>query len=341
MSLDLSDWKNKCTIVSLIYFALELGYEFSVNPEGDDKFIEPFLQECFNKGLLDIDSNKLIFVPTEKGKGLQASIVEMVNKILPYEIFSDVDITRQLSSEEFDDQNPNLIASNLFDPRFAETDNSVDMRMAIINWLNEYYSKNNPIDPREVVFLQRLGSGELRSDSFWFDLRIGNIFKDIENIVNSAYKWTDVSYDKDHSNEIMGIIYTSGMLELKKRSGNKCGKCNMPLAIFEEYANETGGLKECPNPDCKASFEEVTPIQVSQSVCPNCNSFICHGQTNCNGCGSMIDFSLPQGTVSTETTKYVESYWSHPSYYYGVAPLYYYDPWDPFIATIAIGIYLW
>jgi hypothetical protein len=60
----------------------------------------------------------------------------------------------------------------------------------------------------------------------------------------------------------------------------------------------------------------------------------------CKGCGATIDFSLPEGTVSTQTTQTTEvvGYDSVWGGYYGYQPYGYYDPFDPFVDAMAFSL---
>ncbi len=334
------NWKEKLLTLSILYSIGECGHQFSVNPEGDDKFVDDQLRQCYNNGYLEIDTVSLCYVLSAFGRSYLGKIVDMVNKLLPYEIFGYVEIGRALSEEEADPENANLVASNLFDPRFAGSEGSEDLRLAIIDWLNN--TTEQKIDLRDVVFIQKLAGGYLKSPTFWFDLRLGKVFDEIESIVSSAYNWRSISNSEEDSSNIMQIIYTAGMLELKKRQGSKCGNCQIPLAIFEEYS----ALSECPNPECGASFNSSSGYATSGYSCPKCSSDIFEGQFRCNGCGSFIDFSAPMGSVTTTTEEVVECVpcWQYGYSYYGVEPIYYYDPWDYCVASVALGclcIALW
>lgn len=352
------DWKQKAKILAVLYRIGECKQQFSVNPETDDEnFVAEDLRQLFTHSMIEIDSNTLCYKLGAKGQKFLGSIVDMVNKLLPYEIFSAVTVERELTVDERDDANPMLPASNVFDPRFKPNPAATDMRLAIVTWLNET-AQGEQIDPHFVVFIQKLGSGQFKTDNFWFELKSGEVFAYIEKIVASAYKWRDASGEEADAANVMQAVYAAGMLEMQKREGSVCGGCGTPLAIYEDYARAEGKtLDDCPNPDCNTSFVARTTGGTTTAgySCPACGADITSRQRRCHGCHAVIDRSLPSGSIETVTTEtlvedvyYTTDYygpcWSYDYGYYGVAPVYYYDPYDPLIAATALtclAIALW
>jgi hypothetical protein len=67
--------------------------------------------------------------------------------------------------------------------------------------------------------------------------------------------------------------------------------------------------------------------------CPKCSSAIAPGDPYCGGCGATIDFSLPTGSVQTETQETTsEVVWSQN---YGYVSYGWMDPWDPYRDVLA------
>jgi len=58
------------------------------------------------------------------------------------------------------------------------------------------------------------------------------------------------------------------------------------------------------------------------------------GDARCGGCGATIDFSLPSGTVATDTETVTQTVWSSD---YGYVSYGWLDPWDPFRDVIVLG----
>ena len=68
--------------------------------------------------------------------------------------------------------------------------------------------------------------------------------------------------------------------------------------------------------------------------CPKCKSVILEGDPRCGGCGATIDFSLPSGTIATDTVETVtyEPVWGSS---YGYVSYGWFDPYDPFLDVVA------
>lgn len=182
-----------------------------------------------------------------------------------------------------------------------------------------------------------LSNGELKGD-IWFDLRLSKFFEFVDKVVDTAYPWTALADDEEVAADMMKDIYTSGMLEQRKRDGCECSSCGIPLAVFEMNEKEDGRvLTKCPNPDCGASFIPPEP-EGDLFECPNCKADVGTGDHQCRGCGAILDFSLPEGTVIKETIEETveEPIWHDP--YYDYVPYGYYHPYDPFYDMMAFGI---
>jgi hypothetical protein len=235
------------------------------------------------------------------------------------------------------------VFDHVYDPRFlppeseAEADElgTEDMRLAVMSYI--------------AMKMAESDEGKLKDDNIWFDLKLGAPFSEVEEIVEAAYKYTDVSDDDEEIDDVMQNIYTAGMLEQRKRDGYECSKCGIPLSVFEMNAKEDSEeLTQCPNPDCKEDFQPPEPPPGTEMFeCPSCHQDIAHTQNYCIECGARIDWSLPQGSVHTETetvTEYVDDGYGYGGYdyawggYYGYSPYGYYDPYDPFVDMLAFGV---
>lgn len=85
-------------------------------------------------------------------------------------------------------------------------------------------------------------------------------------------------------------------------------------------------------------YREFLAIEPGTMSCPKCKAPIYEGEARCSGCGATIDFSLPAGTVQTETQETVmtEPVWSSS---YGYVSYGWLDPWDPYLDAMAFGAF--
>jgi hypothetical protein len=328
---------------------LECKEEIPVLTDGTYyEFIEKDLEAMASKELIKINTETALYEITDSGKSATSKLLGVYDQILKFEVFSSVSVAMVLNEDELDEEN-NLLPQ-LYDPRFQKPASLVeqkelgteDLRIAMMDFLaTEMSSDDEPLklDPHRIVFTQMLSTGKLKDENIWFDLNLGTISNKIEEIIASAYQWKDTAEDEDGARDAMISIYTAGMLEQRKRDGQECSDCKSPLAIFEMWAKEDGKtLDDCPNPECNCTFKPPPP----DYECPVCNTGVNTGQRMCS-CGVVLDFSLPPGTVQTETTTEVieeeeDIYDPVWSYGYDYTPYGYYDPYDPFVDVMAFGL---
>ena len=339
-------WQQEMLRIAILYRMEECKDRIEVVRFAPDDYavVEPELTELAANGLIGIKGQ--VWVVTDRGRAVLGKILEMIDHILHFEIFRGVRLTQALPPEVQQEDDSNLVQHHIYDPRFLlpgeEDPTAWDLRIAIMTFLSEQMASQlngQVIDPYRVVFLQKLGTGQFNSKTFWFDLKLGTPFQTVEEIVNSAYQWQDVNPDDvDQAAVIMQTLYQAGMSEQRKRDGFTCSGCGIPLAMFEAVERTYGReLKSCPNPDCGCSFEPPLP-QSPELECPNCGGGLTTRSKKCHGCGAYIDRSLAEGTVTTETTEVTTTTWDWSSYgYYGYSPYGYYDPWDPFVNAVEFG----
>lgn len=359
-------WQQNIISLSVLYTILEQGRKIPLLLEGDDVFVAPILDDMNRKGLITpntardgqvpiglpkVIADKQFWVVTKQGEELRGRMVAMYDQLLKFEIFAAVNQALQLTPE----QSPDGIApyDNLLDPRFIPSPASEDLRLAMLSWFAgaaQDQLQGKELDPYQIVFMQRLRKGVYNNKDFWFNLRVGSIFKEIEEVVTSAVKWQQMSGNDDESSAAMNAIYTAGMTEQIKRDGQKC-TCGAFLGTYELAASKEGKtLDACPC--CNASFiaQAAAPVATGGEMCPNCGGDILSWHRKCRGCGARIKRSLPAGTVRevTTVTEVEETSYYNPwggsyvSYgYVAPAPLYvgvYYDPWDPLLSIAAFSL---
>lgn len=342
------DWRREMTILSVLYLMQECNRQFptdlalitdemDLDEKADLSFLEQTLKEMFLKDLLEIKG--AYWIVTDKGRGVLRKIVEWYDHILQFEIFGAVLLTRNLTPDEAREDDQFLPRNHIYDPRFLGpkeelTEEAEDLRIAMLTFLVDQNNQHGDdgqqtnLDPRRVVFVQKLIDGELRSPSFFFDLLVGTFFNEIEEIVNSAYQWMDivdppqdpenpddVAAAEEEAVEIMRVLYSAGLLEQQKRDGNECSECGIPLGAFEADAKADGRtIDVCP--ECGADYRPQTVTVMEEVEIP--------GQYE-------EEIVYDEGPVYYEEDVVVPC-WSYDYYdnYDDVYDPYYYDPYaDP------------
>lgn len=311
--------------MSVLYLMLERNAEIPVHPRVQDALQKTTLYEMAKADLIrDHGPNWAV---TEAGRASMKGAVAAQDVLRQFEIFAHVDLSASLAEE---DKLPDgSLRPEAWDPRFAEGEGSFDMRLAVLSWLSANITKK-PFSPHMMVFLQKLGSGAMSVDGFWAD--VDPLMSEVDSVVDTAYKWADVdaSHDPAACDGVMKAVYAAGQTEQRKRDGSTCGGCGIPLALFEqEAASRNELLAKCPR--CPHVFDPI-PLAASMS-CPKCRSAIAPGDPYCGGCGATVDFSLPAGSVSTETTAVTETVWAQS---YGYVSYGWLDPWDPMLDIVAL-----
>lgn len=349
-------WQQNIASLAIMYAIKEQGKIVSTLLQGDDTFLEPVLDLMSLKGLLDIGPSNT-YVVTKEGEALRGKMVAMYDQLLKFELFGAINTTLDLTDDNSSvaEDGSRVLYDDQLDPRYIESPESVDLRLAMLDWFSQSAESKldgKAVDPYQVVFMQRLRAGYYKGDDFWFKLRLGLIYTEVQQIVETATKWQDLGANVTESSNVMNAIYTAGMSEQIKRDGDRC-ECGAYLGMFDYYAHKEGKtLDVCPA--CDKSY--TAPIRAEAEYCPNCNSDIQPRWRKCHGCGAKIDRSMAAGSVEevTTSTTYTETvyvpgaYGYDPYYspwggsymdygYYPPAPLYagiWYDPFDP-IASVA------
>jgi hypothetical protein len=321
------NWKKECLWATILYRALECGEELEIVTSGQQDFIEKDLLEMRRDGYLKDEGTHL--VPSEKAHKFRAQLVAMLDQLTNFEIFAALNLGRSLTEQEGPENEDGgifQVYDHIYDPRFQKEGEWEDMRLAMMTFLSKNFSEaprptdfegNVLLDPHRIVFLQMLADGKLKSETLWQDLRMGRFFKDVEAIVESAYQWQDVveGADEEAASEIMREIWTAGQLELRKRKGDECSKCRIPLAVIEEAAKEEGVpfYTKCPEGgDCAWH-----PDNIVQDEDPD------------DG-GQMVE--------ETAEFQVIEASMRSDPYGYYYEPYGFYDPYDPFVDYLAFAV---
>lgn len=297
--VNLPDWKKRMLVVSVLYLMLEKDHTFSMLLEGDDGLMESVLDQMSASGFLDPDKSG--YLVTDKGREAITKCISALDTIRQFNVASSVDLRELTPDEWLSVDKPAEVRWDILDPRFLEPDNlnGTDMRLALIQWVGE--KLGNQINPYEIVFLFRLGSGQFSGPDFYFNLLNGDIFKQVEETVNNSFKWLEMDQDgdKEIASRRMQSLYTATQVENRKRDSFPCSECGIPLAMYQQDAIQNGRkLTGCPN--CRHQFQPPPPEAYE---CPKCKNLIYPRDQVCSGCGALIDFSLPIGGMQNNISE--------------------------------------
>ena len=351
--ITLSAVEKELIFATIIYRLHECGDKIPMLVQDTPwEFIEDVLEEMHEADYLTIsDDSQEWRLAAPKGKKLLGKLIAMGDASLQFEVFKSFNFDMEIPDEVRDDDtgalNPEVWDSR-FDPGCIEEGNRTeDLRLAMLEWASEKLRRaDKPVelDTTRIIYLQKLANGGLADDArgFWHLVTFRQMFDEIQEIKDTAYKWQDLGEDEEDSFELAGILYTAGMINLRKEEGMSCPECETPLAMFEE----DGPVDECPNPECDAAFgdpDDDDSLADTEYECPKCKRGITIGQSNCYGCGAAIDFSLPSGTVGTvtETETTSSSYGGYDGYGYnpyGYGSYGWYDPYDPVVDAMCFGV---
>lgn len=346
------NWKSTALALAVIYAISERNEVYGMfMKEGDHRFLEDVLTEMFKQDLLDIVEDPKVgsrYELTDKGRELRDKMLGLYDQSLQFSVFATFTPDLDLPQEEQDPENPAQAHMGMYDRRFVESAQSIDFRLAMITFIGEMAKREGhtelDVDPHLIVFMQQLCDGLVDTPEGWTKLGDETVFRKIETIVRSAYKWQSFARNEDDAIAGLQQVYTAGMQERLKRLGHECARCKTPLGAFEAEATH---LHHCPNPNCEAPFnaERAPPSRHNQELqCPRCSTKVHAFDDHCSGCHAVINTALPPGTVEHSTTV-VHQHAPHIAWddYYGYEPVYY-NPYDPFLALaggVAFGLVLY
>lgn len=217
-------WKEEMIYATVIYRMAELGELIPYVTVGTDfEFIDAELHEMSRKGLLksELIQDEMQWQVTEKGLDLRNRLIQMFDQLINFEIFSNVNLAIDVPDDFFDESGD--IRADELDPRFyipqchddADAWQTEDLRLAMVEYMAQGMGK--VLSSHRIVFLQMLIDGRLRDQNIWVDLKLSRPFNEIEEIVESAYKWTETADSVSDAADTMKGIYAAGMLEQRKR----------------------------------------------------------------------------------------------------------------------------
>ncbi len=168
--------------------------------ETDDEGLEPLLKFMEERGTLTVSEGNF-YLPTAKGEEVYQHLVEQLEAyVVHFDVFAYVD----LEEGAFGDPKTDLL----------EGDQWSDLRVAV--------AEHKGIDPYRVVFLALMSADKFYENPDWkFDLSLGTLFDEMEQIVLDQLCVADLSYkDEDEEEQVSGEDVIRDIIE----QGNSLAK---------------------------------------------------------------------------------------------------------------------
>jgi hypothetical protein len=168
--------------------------------ETDDQGLEPLLKFMEERGTLTV-SEENYYLPTAKGEVVYQHLVEQLKAyVAHFDVFAYVD----LEEGAFGDPKTDLL----------EGDQWSDLRVAVAEYKG--------IDPYRVVFLALMSTDNFYENPDWkFDLSLGTLFDEMEQIVQDQLCVEDLSYKEEEEqvsgDDVIRDIIEQGNLLAKER----------------------------------------------------------------------------------------------------------------------------
>ncbi|MBG55789.1 MAG: hypothetical protein CL935_01495 [Deltaproteobacteria bacterium] len=186
--------------------------------ETDDEGLESLLNFMESRGTLTLDEENFYKV-TDKGHKVYQDLVEQLEAyVTHFEVYAYVDLEQGI----FGDPDTDLL----------EGEKWLDLRVAVAEYKG--------IDPFRVVFLAMLSAETFYENPDWkFDLSMGTLFQEVEQIVEEQLHVDDLSYEDSEGTfsgeEVIKNIIQQGAELVAKRKKKEKG------------INHRKNLEESPN----------------------------------------------------------------------------------------------
>ena len=166
--------------------------------EKDQEKLEPILKFMEERSILTVGVDNYYKI-SEKGLELYSQLVEQLESYLRYfEVFAYVDLENGI----FGDPNKDLLEGNQW----------TDLRVAIAEFKG--------MDPFRVVFLAMMSDEKFFENPDWkFELGLGTLFDELEQIVKDQVSVNDLSYEDD-----IGIVNGEDVIRDILKQGESLAK---------------------------------------------------------------------------------------------------------------------
>tara|TARA_Y100001970_G_C14210103_1_gene846371 strand:- start:80 stop:973 length:894 start_codon:yes stop_codon:yes gene_type:complete len=175
--------------------------------EKDQEKLEPLLKFMEERRILTVGDDNY-YRTSEKGQEFYSQLVDQLESYLMYfEIFAYVDLENGI----FGDPNEDLLEGNQW----------TDLRVAIAEFKG--------IDPFRVVFLAMMSEDKFFENPDWkFELGLGTLFDELEQIVQDQVAVNDLSYEDD-----MGIVNGEDVIRDILKQGESLAKKRIKSEVGE------------------------------------------------------------------------------------------------------------
>ena len=168
--------------------------------ESNDRLVEPYLDALEDKGLVQRGA-EYYYEATEKGKQLYQKLIDQrLAYARHFGIYERVD----------------LAAGTFADPQsdFQDDERWADLRVAVAEFKG--------VDPYHMVFLAMLSDEHFFENHDWrFDLGMGNLFEEMEKIVQDQISEDDLAYEDEEGlisgHDVLQDVILQGDQIFKKR----------------------------------------------------------------------------------------------------------------------------
>ena len=188
--------------------------------EKDQEKLEPILKFMEERRILTVGEDNFYRI-SEKGHELYSQLVDQLESYLMYfEVFAYVDLENGI----FGDPNQDLLEGNQW----------TDLRVAIAEFKG--------IDPFRVVFLAMMSEDKFFENPDWkFELGLGTLFDELEQIVQDQVAVDDLSYEDD-----MGIVNGEDVIRDILKQGESLAKKRIKSEVGEgkNFGNDVLGEEQ-------------------------------------------------------------------------------------------------
>ena len=186
--------------------------------ESNDRLVEPYLDALEDKGLVQLGS-EYYYEPTEKGKQFYQKLIDQrLAYAQHFRIYERVD----------------LETGTFADPQtdFLEDQRWADLRVAVAEYKG--------VDPYHMVFLAMLSDEHFFESHDWrFDLGMGNLFEEMEKIVQEQISEDDLAYEDEE-----GFVSGHDVLQDVIHQGDQISKKHFKAQQEREALEEKRALQE-------------------------------------------------------------------------------------------------
>lgn len=218
---------------ALLYRLVEKEEEIPlVLAKTDFEFVEEELNALSNLGAIIPNADSNCWDVTEKGVQIFDRMLDGYEALVDLDVFAGVNLSLELEDDLFDEEG--FVVEEELDPRFDEPANeeeaekfgTTDLRLVVIDFFAERacLKAKKPYDAEirhhvlsRVVFLQELGNDRFADDKTFFDLKLGGIGAETDEIVGSVPPWIELAREFSPPEKLMEMIIAAGFRDAYKR----------------------------------------------------------------------------------------------------------------------------